>query len=65
MDLPGCRRWPRRHAFDALLLDMNFTPGADDGAEGLAALSQVLAIDDQAVVIPVTATAMSSWRSKR
>src|SRR6202789_505802 len=45
----------KAHAFDALLLDMNFTPGADDGAEGLAALSQVLAIDDQAVVIPVTA----------
>ena len=45
----------KARAFDALLLDMNFTPGADDGAEGLAALSQVLAIDDQAVVIPVTA----------
>jgi DNA-binding NtrC family response regulator len=45
----------KARAFDALLLDMNFTPGADDGAEGLTALSQVLAIDDQAVVIPVTA----------
>ena len=45
----------RRGAFDVLLLDMNFTPGADDGAEGLRALSDVLAIDDQAVVIPVTA----------
>ena len=42
-------------AFDVLLLDMNFTPGADDGAEGLKVLSQVLAIDDQAVVIPITA----------
>ena len=45
----------RRGAFDVLLLDMNFTPGADDGAEGLRALSDVLAIDEQAVVIPVTA----------
>ncbi len=45
----------RRGAFDVLLLDMNFTPGADDGTEGLSALSQVLAIDSQAVVIPVTA----------
>jgi len=42
-------------AFDVLLLDMNFTPGADDGAEGLRALSDVLKIDKQAVVIPVTA----------
>lgn len=25
----------RQHAFDVLLLDMNFTAGADDGAEGL------------------------------
>ena len=48
-------RLAKARAFDALLLDMNFTQGADDGAEGLAALSQVLAIDDQAVVIPVTA----------
>ncbi|HWF64211.1 MAG TPA: sigma-54 dependent transcriptional regulator [Rhizomicrobium sp.] len=45
----------KAHAFDVLLLDMNFTPGADDGAEGLNALSDVLKIDDQAVVIPVTA----------
>jgi len=41
--------------FDVVLLDMNFTPGADDGREGLAALSQILAIDRDAVVIPVTA----------
>jgi two-component system, NtrC family, response regulator HydG len=45
----------RRGGFDVLLLDMNFSPGADDGAEGLAALSGVLAIDANAVVIPVTA----------
>jgi two-component system response regulator HydG len=45
----------QHNAFDVLLLDMNFTPGADDGAEGLRLLSQVLAIDPHAVVIPVTA----------
>ena len=45
----------RRGAFDVLLLDMNFTAGADSGAEGLARLSEVLAIDPQAVVVMVTA----------
>jgi DNA-binding NtrC family response regulator len=44
----------RRDGFDVLLLDMNFTPGADDGAEGLARLSEVLAIDPQAVVVLIT-----------
>lgn len=47
--------WARRRAFDVLLLDMNFTAGADDGAEGLAHLAQVLAVDPQAVVVMVTA----------
>ena len=45
----------RRHAFDVLLLDMNFAPGADSGAEGLARLGEVLAIDPSAVVVLVTA----------
>jgi DNA-binding NtrC family response regulator len=45
----------RRNAFDVLLLDMNFTAGADDGSEGLAKLAEVLAIDPQAVVVLVTA----------
>ncbi len=45
----------RRGGFDVLLLDMNFSAGADDGSEGLACLSQVLAIDPQAVVVLVTA----------
>jgi DNA-binding NtrC family response regulator len=45
----------RRGAYDVLLLDLNFTPGADDGAEGLALLDQILAIDAQAVVVLVTA----------
>jgi len=41
-------------AFDILLLDMNFAPGADDGAEGLAWLSRILKADPQATVIPLT-----------
>ena len=45
----------RRGGFDVLLLDMNFSAGADDGSEGLACLSQVLSIDPQAVVVLVTA----------
>jgi two-component system response regulator HydG len=45
----------RHGGFDVLLLDMNFRAGADDGAEGLARLAEVLAIDPQAVVVLVTA----------
>jgi two-component system response regulator HydG len=45
----------RKNSFDVLLLDMNFTAGADDGREGLAKLAEVLAIDPQAVVVLVTA----------
>jgi len=47
--------WTRRGAFDVLLLDLNFTAGADSGAEGLSCLAEVLAIDSQAVVVAVTA----------
>jgi DNA-binding NtrC family response regulator len=45
----------RKNSFDVLLLDMNFTAGADDGREGLAKLAEALAIDPQAVVVLVTA----------
>jgi DNA-binding NtrC family response regulator len=45
----------RRGTFDVLLLDMNFAPGADSGAEGLAQLADVMAIDPEAVVVLVTA----------
>ena len=45
----------RRNAFDVLLLDMNFAPGADSGAEGLARLAEVMGIDPEAVVVLVTA----------
>ncbi|HEX3755817.1 MAG TPA: sigma-54 dependent transcriptional regulator [Rhizomicrobium sp.] len=45
----------RDNAFDLLLLDMNFSPGAENGAEGLEKLAEVLAIDPQAVVVLITA----------
>ena len=45
----------RHGGFDVLLLDMNFTPGADDGAEGMGRLAELLAIDPQAVIVMVTA----------
>jgi two-component system, NtrC family, response regulator HydG len=45
----------RQNSFDVLLLDMNFTPGSDDGGEGMARLAEVLTIDPQAVVVMVTA----------
>jgi two-component system response regulator HydG len=47
----------RRNTFDVLLLDMNFTGGAERGVEGLALLSQVMALDPQAVVVLITAHA--------
>src|SRR5580698_1135994 len=45
----------QRDAFDVLLLDMNFTSGAEAGTEGLSLLSQLLALDPRAVVVLVTA----------
>jgi two-component system response regulator HydG len=45
----------REGAFDLMLLDMNFTAGADDGAEGMRCLSEILAIDPHAAVVMVTA----------
>jgi two-component system, NtrC family, response regulator HydG len=54
-DLSGLADLARRGTFDVLLLDMNFRAGADDGAEGLSALAEVLGIDPQAVVVMVTA----------
>ena len=40
---------------DVILLDMNFAPGASDGAEGLDWLARIVAADPQAVVIMITA----------
>lgn len=45
----------RKSSFDVLVLDMNFTLGADSGAEGMAALSRVIELDPQAVVVLLTA----------
>lgn len=43
------------HEFDAIMLDMNFSPGESDGAQGFYWLRQILAHDPQAVVIMITA----------
>jgi len=45
----------KRGSFDVLLLDMNFSPGADSGEEGMARLAEVLEIDPGAVVVMITA----------
>jgi DNA-binding NtrC family response regulator len=44
-----------KHQVDLVLLDMNFSPGATSGAEGLKWLRVILEMDPQAVVIPMTA----------
>ncbi len=54
-DPRGVASLTRRALYDVLLLDLNFSPGADDGLEGLALLEEVLTIDPQAVVVLVTA----------
>ncbi len=41
--------------FDVILLDMNFRKGVNDGEEGFHWLSEILKVDPQAVVIPITA----------
>jgi DNA-binding NtrC family response regulator len=41
--------------FHAIMLDMNFSPGASSGEEGLQWLGKILEIDRDAVVIVVTA----------
>jgi DNA-binding NtrC family response regulator len=41
--------------FDAILLDMNFTAGADSGGEGLRWLGRILELDGQAAVVLMTA----------
>jgi DNA-binding NtrC family response regulator len=56
-----CRRPDRipdlmaRHAFDVVLLDMNFGPGESSGQQGLEWLQRILAIDPAVVVIMITA----------
>lgn len=54
--------------FDAILLDMNFTPGKNDGSEGISWLGRILEKDPSAVVVFITAyggvnLAVSAMRS--
>ena len=44
-----------QHSIDLVLLDMNFSPGATSGEEGLHYLKKILDYDPLAVVIPMTA----------
>lgn len=44
-----------QHPIDLVLLDMNFTPGATSGKEGLLWLQKILEHDPLAVVVPMTA----------
>ena len=41
--------------FDAILLDMNFSPGESSGSQGYQWLAKILEIEPQAVVIMITA----------
>lgn len=60
-EIVTCRRPERipdllaRHAFDVVLLDMNFGPGESSGEQGLKWLRTILATDPTIVVIMVTA----------
>lgn len=51
-EVPGLLK---QHAFDAVMLDMNFRPGESSGAKGLEWLERILAIDPQMVVVMITA----------
>lgn len=42
-------------SFDAVLLDMNFSPGESSGRQGLVWLKRILEIDPDAVVVMITA----------
>ena len=44
-----------RTRFDAIVLDLNFTPGKSDGKEGLACLNRIMADDPAACVVVLTA----------
>ena len=41
--------------FDAVLLDMNFSPGESSGEQGITCLKRILNIDPDAVVVMITA----------
>jgi len=44
-----------RRRYDAILLDMNFSPGQSDGEEGLACLARIMTDDPSARVVVITA----------
>ena len=44
-----------KQSFDAVLLDMNFSPGESSGEQGFVWLNKILTIDPEAVVIMITA----------
>ena len=44
-----------QHEFDAILLDMNFSPGESSGEQGFVWLKRILEIDPMAVVVLITA----------
>jgi DNA-binding NtrC family response regulator len=44
-----------KHDFDAILLDMNFSPGESSSEQGFIWLARILEIDPQAVVVLITA----------
>ncbi len=46
-----------RNTYDAILLDMNFRKGLNDGREGMYWLDRILEVDKEAVVILITAYA--------
>ena len=45
----------KNETFDVIMLDMNFTEGKTDGAEGFHWLNKILEIDSNAVIIFITA----------
>ncbi len=44
-----------RRRFDAVILDLNFSPGKTDGREGLACLERIVADDPAACIVVLTA----------
>jgi two-component system response regulator HydG len=45
----------KNQAFDVILLDMNFSPGATGGSEGFTWLKKILEIDSSAVIVLISA----------
>ncbi|MFA8342338.1 MAG: sigma-54-dependent transcriptional regulator [Rhodothermaceae bacterium] len=45
----------QNHSFDIILLDMNFTTGVNDGKEGMTWLKKILELDQNVIVILITA----------